>query len=63
MLKKFIKRLLCKHEEKECITNFVGEWEKIYKCRSMWRCKKCGKIIYSDKYNFECEYTNYDKKR
>lgn len=52
----FIKRLICKHESIEFIRNVYGDEihflsnDKIT-VRSIWKCKKCGKIIYKDRLN------------
>jgi len=58
------KRLFCKHENIECLTNFHGDCinivstsKKIY--RSAWRCKGCGKIIYSEYLDNNCKTVNW----
>lgn len=59
-----IKRLLCRHEHKTCVTNFYGDMinrislRKVY--RSAWRCEDCGKIIYSEKLEPSCKVVNWD---
>ena len=49
-MKRFLKQIVCKHENLEFIRNIYGDeinrvsLKHIY--RSMWKCKDCGKIIY-----------------
>lgn len=61
-----IKRFKCKHLNKECLSNFYGDFinvistnpKKIY--RSAWVCKDCGKVIYSEYLEPSCTITNYN---
>lgn len=64
MWNKLLRRLKCKHENTECITNFYGDpilyfstWRKII--RSYRRCKDCGKIIPSEYLDKECNIINF----
>jgi hypothetical protein len=47
---RFIKRLFCRHTERDFVRNIYGDeiieygWK-----RSIWRCAKCGKLVYSDR--------------
>lgn len=48
---KFIKRLRCKHDSLEFIRNIYGDEINMLSgtkntVRSIWKCKKCGKVIY-----------------
>ena len=43
----FIKRLFCKHDKLFFIRNVYGdEIIDLGYSRSVWKCEKCGKIIY-----------------
>jgi len=47
---KWITRLFCKHEKQRWIRNIHGD--EINLCggkRSVWRCEKCGNILWHDK--------------
>ena len=52
-MKRFLKQIVCKHENLEFIRNIYGDeinrvsLKHIY--RSIWKCKDCGKIIYMGK--------------
>jgi len=43
-----IKRLFCKHDY-EFLENIYGDEINYLNCRSLWKCKKCGKIKKSNK--------------
>lgn len=65
-IKEIIKRISCKHNNQECLTNVYGDYitclssgKKIY--RSIWKCSDCGKIIMSEILNEKCEYKNWRK--
>lgn len=58
MICNLIKRIRCKHDSLEFIRNVHGDeinYLSNYKrtVRSIWKCKKCGKIIYSSNLNTE----------
>lgn len=55
------KRLFCKHKEKTCITNIHGDWINIYNCRSIWKCKKCKKLIKSNELVKDCKFVNFKR--
>ncbi len=60
-----IKRLRCKHTNKECMSNFYGDYINIVSyhnkiIRSVWRCKNCGKIIYSEYLDKDCNVVNWN---
>lgn len=59
----FLKRLFCKHKEKVCITNIYGAVILDYNCRSIWKCKNCGKMFKSDELEESCDVVNFDMKR
>ena len=46
---RFIKRLFCRHTERDFVRNIYGDeiieygWK-----RSIWRCAKCSKLLYDD---------------
>ena len=43
-----IKQLFCKHEY-EFAENLYGDRINQYKGRSLWACKKCGKVAVKEK--------------
>ena len=44
-----VKHLLC-HHEYEFVRNIYGdEINLLAGCRSVWRCKKCGRLLFSRK--------------
>lgn len=45
-MKNLLKKLFCKHEELEFIENVHGDMINHLNCRSIWKCCKCGKIIF-----------------
>lgn len=56
---KLFKRFFCKHNEKVCITNIFGDLINDYNCRSIWKCKKCGKKFKSNKLDYNCKIVNF----
>ena len=54
-----IKQLFCKHSDKECITNLYGDYIHYYNCRSIHRCKHCGKEIKGKQLNKGCKIINF----
>jgi len=48
-----LNKLFCKHKEIEFLENLYGDKINHYSgkeiCRSLWRCKNCGKIIKNNK--------------
>lgn len=46
---KWIKNLRCKHEEYITITNLSDYYSEIYGAKSIIVCKRCGKLIKSNK--------------
>ena len=59
-----IKSIFCKHKEKECLTNFNGEYINIVSTffktyRSAYQCKCCGKIIFDTELNLDCKTINW----
>lgn len=42
-----IKQFFCKHNNIEFIRNIYGDEINYVNARSVWRCKYCGKILYS----------------
>lgn len=60
---KLFKRLFCKHNEKVCITNIYGDLINDWNCRSVWECKKCGKMFRSDELEESCDVVNFVMKK
>lgn len=60
---KLFKRILCKHINQECMSNFYGDFINIVSnrkiIRSVWRCKDCGKIIYKEILGENCKVINW----
>ena len=44
---KIIKQFFCKHNNIEFVRNIYGDEINYANARSVWRCKYCGKILYS----------------
>lgn len=44
---KIIKQFFCKHNNIEFIRNIYGDEINYANARSVWKCKYCGKILYS----------------
>ena len=42
-----IKQFFCKHNNIEFVRNIYGDEINYANARSVWRCKYCGKILYS----------------
>lgn len=42
-----IKQFFCKHNNIEFIRNIYGDEINYVNARSVWKCKYCGKILYS----------------
>ena len=61
-MKRLLKRLFCKHEEKFCVTNIHGDMINRLNCRSIWECKKCGKRFKSNELCKDCNYVNFRRK-
>ena len=46
---RFIKRLFCRHTERDFVRNIYGDEIIEYGWRrSIWRCAKCSKLLYAD---------------
>ena len=60
---KLFKRILCKHINQECMSNFYGDFINVVSnrkiIRSVWRCKDCGKIIYKEVLGEDCKVINW----
>lgn len=59
MIKKWIKRLKCKHNNLTTITNIYGDAINYYNCRSIKLCKDCGKLIRSNELDDKCNVVNF----
>lgn len=57
-------RFWCKHDEVKCISNIHGDLINLLSddrtVRSVWKCKKCGKMIYLPYLNPDCNVVNFE---
>lgn len=52
IFRKWAKQLTCDHEF-EFDRNFYGDQINYFNARSLWKCKKCGKLDYRDQLHQE----------
>lgn len=62
MIRNLIKRIKCKHNNIQTITNLYGDAIIYYNCRSIKICKDCGKIIKSETLDKNCNVINFEPK-
>ena len=55
--KRKIKQFKCKHTNQYTITNFGGDANNFFNCRSWRRCRDCGKIIEGG-LDYNCDRVN-----
>lgn len=61
---KILKRVRCKHDNLECISNIYGDMihamsSSKMTVRSVWKCKNCGKVICKGELNPGCKVSNF----
>lgn len=57
-MKKFFKRLICKHKNQRTITNIGGDMINMLDARSVRVCRDCKKLIFSPYLDKECRRVN-----
>lgn len=57
-MKKFFKKIICKHKNQITITNIYGDLINALNARSIRICKDCNKLIFSNKLDKNCNEIN-----
>ena len=61
IIKNFFKKIKCKCQNEECISNYYGDCILFYAFgnRSVWKCKDCGNIFFKPHLDKNCKIINY----